>query len=82
METGRSWAGFEGEVLHPGSPGFEEGRALWNGMIETRPAAIARPRTAVQVGDALRFAREHGLTVTVREEVTALRAAPSRTAGS
>jgi FAD/FMN-containing dehydrogenase len=60
------WAGFEGEVFVRGGPGYDGARALWNGMIGTRPAVIARPTSTNDVAVALQVARERGLTVTVR----------------
>ena len=33
---------FRGDVLRPADPGYEDARAIWNAMIERRPAAIAR----------------------------------------
>lgn len=66
-ETSSSaWAGFEGEIFEEASEGFEDARALWNGMIETRPALIVRPARTADVAAALRVARERGLAVTVR----------------
>lgn len=38
----------QGLLLRPDSPGYEEARTLWNGMIDRRPALIVRckvPRT-------------------------------------
>lgn len=31
-----------GLVLQPGDEGYEESRRIWNGMIDKRPAVIAR----------------------------------------
>ena len=31
-----------GELIEPKDPGYEEARALYNGMIDKRPLAIAR----------------------------------------
>ncbi len=59
-------AGLRGEALTPGDAGYEEGRAVWNGMIDRRPAVIVRAAGVADVIDAVGFAREQGLVVTVR----------------
>ncbi len=55
-----------GRVVHPASPEYDEARALFNAMIDRRPAVIAYPLDAADVGSAVTFAREHGLDVAVR----------------
>lgn len=55
-----------GEVLRPGDDGYEGARAIWNGMIDRRPAVIARCARADDVAAAVRFASEHGLELSVR----------------
>ena len=55
-----------GELLRPGEPGYDDARKLWNGMIDRRPAAIARCMGAADVVAAVRFAREHDLLISVR----------------
>ena len=55
-----------GDLLLPDNPRYEEARRVWNGMIDRRPAAIARARTTEDVVAAVRFAREHGLEIAVR----------------
>jgi FAD/FMN-containing dehydrogenase len=55
-----------GNLLLPDNPGYEDARRVWNGMIDRRPAAIARVQTVDDVVVAVRFAREHGLEVAVR----------------
>ena len=59
-------AGMEGPVIMPGDPGFDDGRRVWNGGIDRRPAVIARCTSAADVAAALGYAREHGLEVAVR----------------
>jgi FAD/FMN-containing dehydrogenase len=54
------------EVLRPDHRQYDEYRALWNGMIERRPAVIARCRTADDVRQALRLASTERLGITVR----------------
>ncbi len=55
-----------GVLIRPGDPGYDEARAVYNGMIDRRPAAVARCRDAADVVACVRFAAEHGLTVAVR----------------
>lgn len=55
-----------GEVTRPGDDGYDEARALWNGMIDRRPAAIIRCQGVADVRQAIRFAREHGLPLTAK----------------
>ncbi|MCC6774698.1 MAG: FAD-binding oxidoreductase [Gemmatimonadaceae bacterium] len=55
-----------GDVIATDDPGYDEARAIWNGMINRRPAAIARCLGVADVLAALQFAREHGLAVSVR----------------
>jgi FAD/FMN-containing dehydrogenase len=58
--------GFHGEVVLPGGDGYDEVRKVFNGMIDRRPALIARGADTQDVVRAVRFAREHGLLVSVR----------------
>jgi FAD/FMN-containing dehydrogenase len=55
-----------GDLLLPESSGYEVARHVWNGMIDRRPAAIARARTTEDVVAAVNFARENGLEIAVR----------------
>lgn len=56
----------KGELLTEDSPDYERARLVWNGMIDRRPALIARCRGTADVVDAINFAREHDLLVAVR----------------
>src|SRR5438876_1408290 len=58
--------GLRGPVLRPGDPGYDDARALWNGLIDRRPALIAQCSGAADVVDAVNFAREHDLLVSVK----------------
>jgi FAD/FMN-containing dehydrogenase len=58
--------GFAGEIVIPESPGYDAARIVWNGMIDRRPALIARPTDVADVLTALRFAREHEFVIAVR----------------
>jgi FAD/FMN-containing dehydrogenase len=55
-----------GEVIAPGHPAYDSSRRVWNGMIDKRPAAIARCADAGDVAAAVRFAVEHDLPIAVR----------------
>lgn len=55
-----------GAVLLPGDAGFEDSRTLWNGMIERRPALVARCLGTADVIEAVRFAREHELLLCIK----------------
>ena len=59
-------ARLRGELLRPGDAGYEEARKVWNGMIDRRPALIARPKSVADVINSVNFARENDLLVAVR----------------
>ena len=57
---------FRGALLQPGEEGYDEARRVWNGAIDRRPALIARCAGVDDVVEAVRFARESGVQVSVR----------------
>jgi FAD/FMN-containing dehydrogenase len=57
---------FIGPVLMPGALSYDEVRRIHNGMIDRRPAVIARCRGIADIADAVRFARAKGLEISVR----------------
>ena len=57
---------FAGEILDAGDPGYDPGRAVWNAMIDHRPALIARCRGTADVIAAVNHARDRGLAVSIR----------------
>jgi FAD/FMN-containing dehydrogenase len=59
-------ARLEGEILTAEDPGYDEARAVWNGMIDRRPDLIVRCAGADDVSAAVGFARDRGLEVAVR----------------
>jgi FAD/FMN-containing dehydrogenase len=58
--------GFAGVILQPGDTGYDEGRAVWNGLIDRHPVLIARCASTADVVAAVNFAREQGLPLAVR----------------
>jgi FAD/FMN-containing dehydrogenase len=58
--------GFNGQLIGPESADYEQARAVFNAMIDRRPALIARCATPADVASAVRFAVEHGLALAVR----------------
>lgn len=59
-------SGFSGATLREADDGYDAARAVWNGMVDRRPALIVRCRDAGDVMQAVDFAREHDLMVAVR----------------
>ena len=59
-------AGFRGDLLRPGDAGYDASRKVWNGMIDKRPALIARCVGPADVVAAVNFARDHDLLLSVR----------------
>ena len=59
-------AAVRGSLIMPGDPEYDQARAVYNAMIDKRPAAIARCRDAADVITCVRFAREHGVEIAVR----------------
>ena len=58
--------GLRGEVLLPGSDAYDAARRVFNGMIDRRPAAIARCRGTSDVLETVAYARDQGLPVAIR----------------
>jgi FAD/FMN-containing dehydrogenase len=59
-------AGFRGTLLRAGDAAYESSRAIWNAMIDRRPALIACCTGTADVVRAVQFARAEGLAVSVR----------------
>jgi FAD/FMN-containing dehydrogenase len=57
---------FTGRLLQPGDPDYEEVRKVHNGLVDKRPALIARCCGVADVVDAVRLARTLNLEVAVR----------------
>jgi len=59
-------ATFSGALLRQGDDGYEEARRVHNGLIDKRPALIARCLGTADIVDAVGLARESGLEISVR----------------
>lgn len=55
-----------GSVTLPGDPGYDDARAVYNAMIDKRPAAIVACRDVADVIASVRFARANELPIAVR----------------
>jgi len=57
---------FNGQVIAPGDPGYDEARTVFYGGIDRHPAAIVRVRDAGDVARVVNIARETGLELAIR----------------
>lgn len=55
-----------GPVLRSGTPAYDEARSLWNGLIDRRPALIVQPTGTADVVEAVNFAREQNLVLSIK----------------
>jgi FAD/FMN-containing dehydrogenase len=55
-----------GDVFTPDDPGYDGARAVWNAMIDRRPAVIVRPSVVADVVAAVVFAGEQRLPISIR----------------
>jgi FAD/FMN-containing dehydrogenase len=58
--------GFAGDVLEDGQQGYDEARAIFNAMIERRPAVIAQCGSVEDVKAAIAHARSNDLEIAIR----------------
>ena len=59
-------ARLSGHLVEPTDPTYDEARRVWNGMIDRRPAAIARCATVTDVATCVEFARTADMVVAIR----------------
>src|SRR5438067_94388 len=56
----------DGRLIHPGGPGYDEARTVWNAMVDRRPRMVIRCASVRDVVTAVRTARELDLEIGVR----------------
>ena len=59
-------AAVKGRVVEPGDAAYDGARAVYNGMIDRRPAAVAYVEDEADVSAAIRYAAREGLRIAVR----------------
>ncbi|MFI5586698.1 FAD-binding oxidoreductase [Amycolatopsis sp. NPDC051758] len=59
-------AALRGDLVTPADPGYDEARAVYNAMIDKRPAAIAYCHDTADVVACVRYGRASGLDIAVR----------------
>ena len=57
---------FTGRFIQPSDAGYDEARRVHNGLIDKRPALIARCQGLADVADAVKVARGMNLEIAVR----------------
>jgi hypothetical protein len=57
---------FKGDLLRPGDVGYEDARAVWNGMVARVPGLIARCADVSDVQNAVRAGAEAGILTAIR----------------
>ena len=59
-------ASIRGRVLQSENQGYDDGRSIWNALIDKRPSVIVQTAGVADVIAAVRFAHTSGLPVSVR----------------
>src|SRR6516165_7219420 len=52
-----------GEVFASGETGYDQARQAWNLAIDERPAVVVMSESALDVAQAVRYARAHGMRI-------------------
>jgi FAD/FMN-containing dehydrogenase len=56
----------EGSLLRAGDEGWDDAVLVWNEMVAKVPALVVQPTSAHDVAAVVRFARQHGLLLSVK----------------
>jgi FAD/FMN-containing dehydrogenase len=59
-------AEFDGRVVAPGDPDYDQARTLFYGGLDRHPAAIIRPTSPTEVAQVVTLARDTGVELAVR----------------
>jgi hypothetical protein len=62
----RDLSGLEPAIVGPADPGYDEARAVHNGMIDRRPGLIVRVTSPDDVARTIAFARSHDAPLAIR----------------
>ena len=54
------------QVLMPRDAGYDDARAVWNAMIDRRPAAVLQAKDVADVIAAVQFARDHQFVISIK----------------
>ena len=65
-DVSRLASNIDGRVMLPGDDGYDSARALWNAMVDRRPAVVGRCASSADVVAAIDFARRNDLEIGVR----------------
>jgi len=57
---------FHGELIQPSDAAYEDARKVYNGMIDKRPALIARAADVADIIAAVSFGREQNVLIAIR----------------
>jgi hypothetical protein len=59
-------AGVRGALTLPSDSDYDEARAVYNGAVDRRPAAVVRCADVADVIACVNFAREHDMALAIR----------------
>ena len=66
VEVSRLQRGLDGEIMVPSDDGYDAAHAVWNAMVDRRPALVVRCASSANVAAAIDFERKNDLEIGVR----------------